>query len=136
MLDTHVGISSFVSTGAREGHVLVASFVYNETADWKYKNGGRRCQCFESRVSNKFLTLTLVSLLPEAPETKVYIPSFVRTFHRFLVGKGGSRLYVTIIHSIQNGNENIFQIIRIINFRGQSNSSNFKSRLERNSILE
>lgn len=131
LLDTHVGISSFVSTGAREGHVLVASFVYNETADWKYKNGRRRC--FESRVSNKFLTLTLVSLLPEAPETKVYIPSFVRTFHRFLVGKGGSRLYVTIIHSIQNGNENIFQII---NFRGQSNSSNFKSRLERNSILE
>lgn len=44
LLDTHVGISSFVSTGAREGHVLVASFVYNETAD-----------------------LTLVSLLPEAP---------------------------------------------------------------------
>lgn len=131
LLDTHVGISSFVSTGAREGHVLVASFVYNETADWKYKNGGRRC--FESRVSNKFLTLTLVSLLPEAPETKVYIPSFVRTFHRFLVGKGSSRLYVSIIHSIQNGNENIFQII---NFRGQSNSSNFKSRLERNSILE
>lgn len=131
LLDTHVGISSFVSTGAREGHVLVASFVYNETADWKYKNGGRRC--FESRVSNKFLTLTLVSLLPEAPETKVYIPSFVRTFHRFLVGKGSSRLYVIIIHSIQNGNENIFQII---NFRGQSNSSNFKSRLERNSILE
>lgn len=131
MLDTHVGISSFVSTGAREGHVLVASFVYNETADWKYKNGRRRC--FESRVSNKFLTLTLVSLLPEAPETKVYIPSFVRTFHRFLVGKGSSRLYVTVIHSIQNGNENIFQII---NFRGQSNSSNFKSRLERNSILE
>lgn len=131
LLDTHVGISSFVSTGAREGHVLVASFVYNETADWKYKNGGRRC--FESRVSNKFLTLTLVSLLPEAPETKVYIPSFVRTFHRFLVGKGSSRLYVTVIHSIQNGNENIFQII---NFRGQSNSSNFKSRLERNSILE
>lgn len=131
LLDTHVGISSFVSTGAREGHVLVASFVYNETADWKYKNGRRRC--FESRVSNKFLTLTLVSLLPEAPETKVYIPSFVRTFHRFLVGKGSSRLYVTVIHSIQNGNENIFQII---NFRGQSNSSNFKSRLERNSILE
>lgn len=53
LLDTHVGISSFVGTRAREGHVLVTSFVNNETADWKYKqNGGegvssRGCRSLE-----------------------------------------------------------------------------------------
>lgn len=91
LLDTHVGISSFVSTRAREGHVLVTSFVNDETADWKYKQKEAKVSRKVFRIagveaSNKFLTLTLVSLLPEAPETKVYIPSFVRSFsERFIV---------------------------------------------------
>lgn len=82
MLDTHVGISSFVGARAREGHVFVTSFVNDETADWKCKqNGGEdvsRVVFRIARASNEFLTLTLVPLLPEAPETKVYVPSFVR----------------------------------------------------------
>lgn len=89
LLDTHVGISSFVGTRAREGHVLVTSFVNNETAHWKYKRDKMVAKVFRVagvEASNKFLTLTLVSLLPEAPETKVYILSVVRrTFYRFLV---------------------------------------------------
>lgn len=112
LLDTHVGISSFVGTRAREGHVLVTSFVNNETADWKYKRDKMEAKVFRVAVveaSNKFLTLTLVSLLPEAPETKVYILSVVRSANvlsLFSLAKKADSYALSI--RFENGNENIF----------------------------
>lgn len=103
LLDTHVGISSFVGTRTREGHVLVTSFVNNETADWKYKRDKMVAKVFRVagvEASNKFLTLTLVSLLPEAPETKVYILSVVRSANVLSFSRRCSRWQrkLTVVH--------------------------------------
>lgn len=115
LLDTHVGISSFVGTRAREGHVLVTSFVNNETAHWKYKRDKMVAKVFRVagvEASNKFLTLTLVSLLPEAPETKVYIVScsfgerFIVFSSLFSLAKKADSCALSI--RFENGNENIF----------------------------
>lgn len=114
LLDTHVGISSFVGTRAREGHVLVTSFVNNETADWKYKqNGGEGVSSRGCRSLEQVSYLDIGILASRSPWNKSLHSVSCSFGERFIVFSSLFSLakkadsYALSIR-FENGNENIF----------------------------
>lgn len=114
LLDTHVGISSFVGTRAREGHVLVTSFVNNETAHWKYKqNGGEGVSSRGCRSLEQVSYLDIGILASRSPWNKSLHSVSCSFGERFIVfsslfslAKKADSCALSI--QFENGNENIF----------------------------